>query len=554
MRKQPACGGKFLNIRVQRGMPARETLMKSYIYCVVTFVVLLFGLRIYPSADQPPLQPLQFHVRISSEVKESLVSGRLIVLLSTKQDTEKALSPGFGDDAESVWLAAKEIHDLKLGEEVEIGPGNIAFPRPLEAAPPGDYQAMAVLDVNHDYAYRGLHGGDLRSQIVPLKHLDPARSKAVDLVLTQRVTDSPITLPPSGELLEFVSPSLSAFWGRPIAMRAVILLPPSYGREKQRTYPVVYWTHGFGGHLKYLAKSVAPRYEQMMVQHKIPEMIYVFLDESCPGGTHEFADSVNNGPWGKALTKELIPYLEGKYRMYGRAEGRLLTGHSSGGWAALWLQIAYPTFFGGTWPTSPDPADFRDFIGIDLHRGSQTNFYHKSDGSPRPLVRMNGHEAMSLEQTIRQEEVMGEEGGQFESFEWVFSPRGQDGRPQKLFDRQSGQVDPAVEQAWKKYDIAEILRKNAVRLRPLLQDKIHLTVGKADTFHLDESAHQLESVLKELGIRAQFSYLEGRNHFDLFDGGLEEQIAREMEKTAHKEHASRGLAHSPRTVSVSNFR
>ncbi len=39
-------------------------------------------------------------------------------------------------------------------------------------------------------------------------------------------------------------------------------------------------------------------------------MIWVFLDESSPTGTHEFADSVNNGPWGQALTTEFIPYFE----------------------------------------------------------------------------------------------------------------------------------------------------------------------------------------------------------------------------------------------------
>ena len=119
----------------------------------------------------------------------------------------------------------------------------------------------------------------------------------------------------------------------------------------------------YGSNLRRIATDVAPRYAKSMVDGDLPPMIYVLLDESCPGGTHEFADSANNGPWGRALTTELIPYLEKKYRMQDQASGRLLTGHSSGGWAALWLQVTYPKLFGGTWPTSPDPSDFRSFTG-----------------------------------------------------------------------------------------------------------------------------------------------------------------------------------------------
>ncbi len=100
-------------------------------------------------------------------------------------------------------------------------------------------------------------------------------------------------------------------------------------------------------------------------------MIWVFLDESSATGTHEFADSVNNGPWGQALTTELIPYLESHYRMDADVQGRFLNGHSSGGWATLWLQTRYPKIFGGTWSTSPDPSDFHDFTGAEPLRAAR---------------------------------------------------------------------------------------------------------------------------------------------------------------------------------------
>src|SRR3546814_1092362 len=79
----------------------------------------------------------------------------------------------------------------------------------------------------------------------------------------------------------------------------------------------------------------------MMAKGEMPPMIWVILDHHIATGTHEFADSANNGPWGAALTTEAIPALEAKYRMDARASGRFLNGHSSGGWSTLWLQVAY---------------------------------------------------------------------------------------------------------------------------------------------------------------------------------------------------------------------
>ncbi len=519
--------------------------------CFRRTCALLFLLALLPCLSQAQSgEPLQFRVKLSPELGSAPASGRLIVFLSSSKKVEKELHPEFGDDAHSVWITAREVHDLKPGASIELHSDDPTYPAPVAQAPAGDYQAMALLDVAHHYAYNGDDPGDLLSAVIPLKELDPAHAGVIELTLTERKPEETITPPESGEMLDFVSPSLSAFWGRPIHMRGVVLLPPHYKESPHRRYPTVYWTHGFGGDLSGIAKHVAPAYAKKMASGDLPEMIYVLLDESCPGGTHEFADSVNNGPWGKALTTELIPHLEKQYRMDGKPSGRLLTGHSSGGWAVLWLQVAYPMVFGGSWPTSPDPSDFRSFTGPNLRADPLPNFYHDDGGHPWQLIRMNGREVESLEDYSRQEAVLGEYGGQIASFEWVFSPRGKDGRPEPLFDRANGVIDPEVAKAWEKYDISMVLRKNAAKLRPLLENKIHLTVGTADTFHLDEPAHLLDQTMKELGIKATFTYLPGKTHMDLYKDGLQEQIAKEMLAVARPAVHSKTSAHHTTRKSV----
>jgi S-formylglutathione hydrolase FrmB len=253
-----------------------------------------------------------------------------------------------------------------------------------------------------------------------------------------------------------------------------------------------------------------------MAKGQMPPMIWVFLDESSATGTHEFADSVNNGPWGQALTTELIPYLESHYRMDANVNGRFLNGHSSGGWATLWMQTRYPKIFGGTWSTSPDPSDFHDFTGPNLYAPG-ANVYRKPDGTPWPLVRDKGKVLVTFQQYAQMERVLGPYGGQMASFDWVFSPRGEDGRPEQMFNRDTGDVDPVVVTYWRDhYDIAYRLENNWPTLKPDLDGKIHLYVGTADTFYLDGAAHRLKAVLDGLHAHSDIRFIPGRTHFDLY--------------------------------------
>jgi S-formylglutathione hydrolase FrmB len=467
-------------------------------------------------------------------------------LLSPRQPASGFLSPGFGTEAKETWIAAREVDGIMPGQAVGVDSDETVFPSSFSLAPPGDYYVMAMLDVNHSAAHRFFSPGNLRMNAVLLKSFKPRTTSTVRVTLDLRVAPEKTGELPAGmEQIDFTSPSLSRFYGRPIEMHAVVVLPPSYATPPQQAqepgvartpepgrFPTVYLMPGFGATLRDL-RSYGSEAIRQMADGRSPEMIYVLLDMLLPTGAHEFADSVNNGPWGEALVRELIPHLESRYRMQGEPGGRFLTGHSSGGWSSLWLQVTYPDFFGGTWPTSPDPVDFRNFTGPDIAGAKPgSNFYFKPDGEPWMLVRMGGKEVESLRDYARQERTLGQYGGQFASFEWVFSPRGAGGRPMQLFDRATGAIDPAVAAAWEKYDIARILRDNWDTLGPKLKGKIHIFVGTADSFHLESSVQLLEQDLKRLGSDAQFTYLPGRTHFDLYCCGLSEEIAREMYKRA----------------------
>jgi len=458
--------------------------------------------------------------------------------------------------ATSTTVAAKEVSRIQPGQTIAFDGDDIAFPQPYSQLPHGEYYVQAVLDVDHSYNYTGRSAGDWVSDVVKV-HLPSTTAPSLRLARVlpandpwKRESASPEetsaleTARQQSQAIDFTSPALSAFWGRPVKMSGWVLTPPGYDAKAKASYPTVYFTHGFSGNAARLVPMLGEIYASM-ASGKMAPMIWVLLDESSPTGTHEFADSVNNGPWGQALTTELIPHLEKNYRMDAKPSGRFLNGHSSGGWATLWLQTRYPKLFGGTWSTSPDPSDFHDFTNVDLYV-PQANVFRKPDGSAYPLVRDHEKVMGTFEQFAKLERVLGSYGGQLASMEWVFSPRDPAGGPQPMFDRDTGSVDPTVVAYWREnYDIAYRTKRDWPKLKADLDGKIHLIVGTADTFYLDGSAKKLKAVMDGLNAKTDFRFIPDRTHFDLYKDGddkmaLLNQISWEMYSKARPKSTLKG--------------
>ncbi len=477
-------------------------------------------------------EPIRFKVSVEATASEPL-SGRLLIFMR-KDDGKPAdtFEPDF-TDPNAVFISGTEITNLTAGKSIEINADTLAFPSAFSNAPAGNYQVYALLDRDHSYTYSGMGAGDIYSKVV--KATMP--SSGTELMLDQPVLQFAVYAPKQTvKLIEYKSPMLSSFWGRPIEMKAAVVLPPSYDKSPQQKYPTIYNVTGYGGtrYSRLRQKSLETAAKEMS-EGKRPEMITVYLESQVPLGHSVWADSANNGPWGTALEKEFIPYLEKQFRMDAKPSGRFLTGHSSGGWSTLWVMVTHPDFFGGTWSTAPDPVDFRNFTGPDITKDPPQNAYMDASGKEYNLVRDKGKELMTVRQYAQQERVLGYYGGQFGSFNAVFSPKGDDGQPMKLFDIDTGRIDPVVQKAWQKYNISKLLIDNWKTLGPKLKGKIHIVVGTADTFHLNEAVELLEAELKKLGSDAKIEYIPGKTHFDLYTVGDDrEALLRRMQWEMYK--------------------
>jgi hypothetical protein len=452
--------------------------------------------------------------------------GRLLVFLKPVASADReADAVDVGDpSATDVAVAAAEVTAFDENGSALVDTRRDAFPNGFGRLAAGEYRVQAVLDRNGDYAYSGRGPGDLVSEVTTIRlPLVSPPSIALDHVVPPPPAQFDTTgLPPkAAEQIAASRPhlhderigsaALSRFSHSPQAISAWVLTPPGYDPNGRTTYPTVYTAGGFGDDHRFAGQSLS-RIWHLMETGEIPPMIWVSLDYATPAGTTEFADSANNGPWDHALIDEVIPALESRYRMDAKPSGRFLTGHSSGGWFAIWAMVKHPAFFGGSWASSPDPVDFHDFIGVDLYAPG-ANMYRDAAGSPRPFERDHDTVLRTTEQAAKLENVLGTVGGQIRSFDWTFSPRRADGRPARMFDPKTGAVDPAVVAHWgRNYDIAHIVETEWPKLGRDLDGKVHVAVGTADSFHLDGAVRGLDAAFRKVGGRAEFIYVPGATH------------------------------------------
>lgn len=458
---------------------------------------------------------LKFSVTYPAEAFAGPFTGKVVVYLSKRSPQPRNGPNWFGPEP----MYSLNFKNIKPGEAMVIDEKAVGFPGKLSALEAGEYMVQAVVDRNLGGRAIGRSPGNLYSETTRVM-LAPAQDTTVAIVCNKIVEERPFRETESVKEIRVESKLLSKFYGRKTTINAGVALPEEWSKELDRKFPVIYEVPGFGGRHTGLSGGRA----SSRTRKDGEPFIYVVLDPDCPGGHSVFADSANNGPWGAALTTELLPELEKRFRGMGKTEARFVTGHSSGGWSSLWLQVTYPDVFGGCWSTAPDPVDFRDFQQIDIYRPG-TNMFKDSAGEARPLAR-EGDEPVILYRAFSDMErpIRGEQLG---SFDYVFSPRGPDGEPKPLWNRDTGAIDPEVADAWKKYDIGLTLRTHWKELEPKLKGKIHVYMGDKDTFYLDGAAKLLQKDMKALNAEAVIEIVPG-DHGSMMTPALRARIEKEM--------------------------
>lgn len=439
----------------------------------------------------------QFEVSYVPSLSDQPFTGYVVLYLSKDSKVPTSGMVGFGSTA----YFSVYVKNLKPGGVVKINDEANSYPATLTNIERGQYYAEVIWDRNLGGRAISESPGNLYSE--PIKIDINKSTKTLYHLLADKVIPAP-EFKETAVVKELKIPSalLTKSQGRPVTVDAAVSLPKEYSTEPNRKFPVLFKVSGFGGNYHRYSGSETPS----APIDSIP-VITVYLDGSCPLGHSVYANSDNNGPWGDALTTEFIPALEKQFRCNG---AKLLTGHSSGGWTVAWLQTHYPKVFDGTWSSSPDPVDFRSFQKINLY--SDKNMFYGKDSTLNSVATIAGFFPwVSMRNIYRVEKVV-YRGEQMHSFNAVFSKKGSDGMPQQLCNSETGEIDTAVVSHWKNYDISLYLRTNWEQVKPDLDGKLRISIGRQDNFLLNYAVVLLEGEMKKLNSKFQFAYYPG-DHF-----------------------------------------
>jgi S-formylglutathione hydrolase FrmB len=468
--------------------------------------------------------PLTFEVQVAPGLLSRPTDGRLFVIAGRPGQSAPYLTmTEAGQDRPPVF--GRDVSGWTSGATAVIDQTAAAFPiAGLAELPPGSYQVQAVFDFNPDLRSPKAPGNLISAPA--LFQLDPSRERTVRLTLDRAIPAE--RLPPDRESVKFLkyeSKRLSAFHGRPIFLRAAVVLPRDFARETDRRYPLRVHIGGFGSRYNQIPRLID--------DPAAPRFLTLVLDGSGPLGDPYQVNSANHGPYGDAITEELIPHVERAYRGIGTGRARVLDGGSTGGWVSLALQVFHPEFFQGCWSFCPDSVDFRDFQLINVYEDA--NAYLNEHGFERPACRdRDGDVRYTMRHELRLENLLGRgdnwtrSGGQWGSWNATYGPRGPDGRPVPLWDPVTGVIDHEVARHWERYDLRLVLERNWRELGPKLRGKIHIWVGEADDFFLNNAVHRLDAFLRRADPPADATIVFGPGQGHCWQGISTAEMLRQM--------------------------
>lgn len=496
------------------------------------------------SALAPAPANLRFEISFPAESSNKTLDGRLLLLISNNNKQEPRLQ--ISEDPTTQQVFGIDVDGLKHGQSATVDASAFGYPvRSISELKPGEYWVQAFLHVYETFKRKDGYTvklpmdrgegqqwsrapGNLYS--TPMKiAIGPGKADTIKINLDKIIP--PIEPPKDTKYIKHVkiqSKLLTEFWGRSMHIGAHVLLPEGFDEHPNARYPLAIFHGHFPANIGNFRETppdpnLKPEYSERfklegynrIVQEQaykfyqewtgpnFPRMLMIEIQHANPYYDDSYAvNSANLGPYGDAITYELIPYIEERFRGIGKGWARFMYGGSTGGWEAMAAQVFYPEEYNGAYIACPDPIDFRAYMVVDIYR--HKNAYYIDDSwkrTPRPGKRNYlGELAGTIEDMNHMELALGTKsrsGGQFDIWEAVYSPVGADGYPKPIWNKLTGEIDRSVAEYWRDhYDLGYILKRDWKKLGPKLAGKLHIYVGEADNYYLNNAVYLVEDFLK----------------------------------------------------------
>jgi len=140
--------------------------------------------------------------------------------------------------------------------------------------------------------------------------------------------------------------------GDPHVRRVPVYLPPTYDADSSRRYPVVYLLTGFMGRGRMMlndgawSPAIDDRLDALIAGGICDELILVLPDCFTRYGGSQYLNSPATGRYEEHVVRELVPWIDGRYRTLAERRHRGIAGKSSGGYGSLALGMRNSDVFG----------------------------------------------------------------------------------------------------------------------------------------------------------------------------------------------------------------
>jgi hypothetical protein len=521
--------------RVLRVAPCKFVGYLLSIAALIASSVILLAASEAPQENGKSSAQPRFAISFGRDLSPTPLDGRVYVVISTKPDPEPRTQI-LEEEAQSQQIFGADVDALAPGQNAVIADDALGYPTAnFHDLPAGDYWVQGVLN-----KYTTFHRSDGHIVKLPMDegegqhwntkpgnfysipervHMDPASRNTIQIHLTNVVP--PIDSPKDTEWVKHIkiqSQALTKFWGHPMYLGAIVVLPEGWASHPNAHYPLLvnhgHFPHDFNGFRTtapdpaltgYALERAQAQYKfyQDWTTGKLPHMLLLLVQHANPYYDDPYAvDSANVGPYGEAINRELIPQIEKQFRGIGQGWARAIYGGSTGGWETLATQIFYPDDYNGAWGACPDPVDFRAYQSVNIYEDQNAYWTIGPFGRiAQPEMRTPpGLILATTEGTNRWELVLGthgRSGEQWDIWQAVFSPAGPDGYPAEIWNQRTGVINHEVAAYWREhYDLTAILERDWKTLGLKLEGKLHVMVGTADTFFLDHAVHLMQAAME----------------------------------------------------------
>lgn len=171
---------------------------------------------------------------------------------------------------------------------------------------------------------------------------------------------------PKGQIIveRLTSEALKNNGGENPTRRITVYLPPDYDKTINR-YPVIYYLHGFtwNDSLQIASDHFDKLLDKAIATGKIKPVIVVLPDQHTLYRGSWYTNSSLTGNWADFTAKDLVKFVDDKYRTIPSAEARGIAGHSMGGNGALRMGMLFPDIFSVVYALSPATLGYVKELG-----------------------------------------------------------------------------------------------------------------------------------------------------------------------------------------------